>query len=494
MLRIILLTLTYTLLYQNTASTQENTYTRASIVMDVATSKVLHAHNADVLIYPASLTKIMTLYLTFEALVQKKLSLKQKLTVSPYAFRQIPSKIWLLPDSTITVEQAIQMLIIKSANDVSVVLAEALAGTESHFVQKMTQKARELGMKKTIFQNASGLPHPQQQSTAHDLAILSQALILHFPQYTHYVSQSQFSFLDKTYQTHNRILHHNGIYGLKTGFIRSSGYNISVAARKYGSHVVAVVIGEQTPQIRNQKTLTLLEEIFQQKKQQRHLFLSSLNPQRFIRPTLSPTQQQRYTLLQSITPQKLVRPIPTNRILFAEKEQKFLSSLTQKVQQLKQHQHILTLKKPQAKQYQNKYSFLDYPIPMNRIVFINQEQKYLALLPPVIRRTLFINQEQKLLALLSQKMLNLKQHKLILSHQNPRELENQQSPSEAPSLEPTTPETKTSESTLPEPTTKPTEPEPTNLVPTEPEPTNPVPTESEPTNPLSTKPETIPPQ
>ena len=385
MLRILFLIVTLTL-YQNIACAQH--YTRADVVMDIPTGRIIHAYNADVPIYPASLTKIMTLYLIFEALEQKKLTKDQKLIVSPYAFRQIPSKIWLLPKSTITVHQAIQMLIVKSANDVAVVVAEALADSEPHFAQKMTEKAIALGMKHTAFHNASGLPNQQQRSTAHDIALLSRALILNFPQYIHYFSQTQLSYQKKTYQTHNRLLYNvkSGIYGLKTGFIRSSGFNISVAAKQGHTNILAVVIGEDTASARNQKTLALLEDAFQHKKQQRHLLLSSLDPQHFFPPKLSP-QQRRYAIQQVISQQKLVRLIPPSRALFAKKEQKLLSTLLQERQNLNQHHYVLSLTKPQGKPYQNKYSFLDHPIPIRRIVFIHQEQKLLAFLKQKILKS-----------------------------------------------------------------------------------------------------------
>ena len=164
----------------------------ASIVVDVDNGEVLRARNADTRNYPASLTKIMTLYMTFEALEQGRLKMTSRLKTSKRAAGQTPSKLGLKRADTISVKQAILALVTKSANDVATVLAESLGGTEWEFAQDMTRKARALGMKKTSFRNASGLPNRQQLSTARDMSILALALFKNYPQYYHYFSSRSF--------------------------------------------------------------------------------------------------------------------------------------------------------------------------------------------------------------------------------------------------------------------------------------------------------------
>src|SRR5208282_1168561 len=197
--------------------------------------------------HPASLTKMMTLYLTFESLESGQLHKTQSLRVSAHAASQQPSKLELAAGETITVEQAILALTVKSANDAAVVLAEAIGGSESEFAQTMTQKARELGMTGTTFRNASGLPNPGQVTTARDMAKLARALIRDYPQYYGYFSAREFTFQGNEIPTHNHVLvEYEGADGLKTGYIHSSGFNLVTSAVRNGRRLIGVVMGGQT--------------------------------------------------------------------------------------------------------------------------------------------------------------------------------------------------------------------------------------------------------
>jgi D-alanyl-D-alanine carboxypeptidase len=235
----------------------------ASIVVDAESGLVLHETNADTRNYPASLTKMMTLYLLFEALQQGDLSLSDKLTVSARAAKQQPSKLGLKTGATLTVDNAIRALVTKSANDVAVVVAEAIGGTEWSFAKLMTSKAKALGMSRTNFHNASGLPDSRQLSTARDMATLSLALIEDFPQYYHYFSLGSFTYKGKTYANHNKLLTaYNGVDGIKTGYTKASGYNIAVAAVRDDRRLVAVVFGGKTAGVRNRHASDLLDQAF----------------------------------------------------------------------------------------------------------------------------------------------------------------------------------------------------------------------------------------
>ena len=235
----------------------------AAIVIDSQNGEVLHSANADATRYPASLTKMMTLYLAFEAVEEGRLRLDQPLPVSSYAASMQPSKLGVKAGDSITLREAIPALIIRSANDVAVVVAEALAGTESQFGDMMTAKARSLGMHNTYFRNASGLPDPLQTSTARDLATLSVRLMNDFPGYYHYFANASFSYRGQTINGHNRLLrNYPGADGLKTGFIRASGFNVATSAVRDGRRIVAVVMGGFTAQSRDDHMITLLDRGF----------------------------------------------------------------------------------------------------------------------------------------------------------------------------------------------------------------------------------------
>lgn len=235
----------------------------ASIVVDADTGEVLHAVNADTRNYPASLTKMMTLYLLFERLKSKRWTMDTRLQVSARAAGQPPSKLGLKVGSTISVKDAIQALVIKSANDVASVVADNISGDEVNFALKMTDKARSLGMKDTIFRNASGLPHRAQMSTAKDMYILARSLLRDFPEYYHFFSQERFEFRGEMVTTHNNLLNfYPGADGFKTGYIRASGFNLVASATHGGRRLIGVVFGGRSSKQRDQHMASLLDEGF----------------------------------------------------------------------------------------------------------------------------------------------------------------------------------------------------------------------------------------
>jgi D-alanyl-D-alanine carboxypeptidase len=237
----------------------------ASLVMEADTGRVLYERNADTRVYPASLTKMMTLYLLFEALEKGEVKLTTPMAVSRRAAGQPPSKIGVKAGSTIRVDDAIRILVIKSANDVATVVAEHLGGTEVDFARHMTAKARSLGMTRTTFRNASGLPNPAQMSTARDIATLSLALRRDFPQYYKYFALTQTTYGGQAIRTHNRVLlNYDGADGLKTGYIRASGFNLAASAQRDGVSLIGVVFGGKTSRWRDRHMMTLLDKGFDQ--------------------------------------------------------------------------------------------------------------------------------------------------------------------------------------------------------------------------------------
>lgn len=231
----------------------------ASIAIDGHTGRVLYSRNADRPRYPASLTKIMTLYLLFEFLDQGKVGLNTKFVVTPNASKQPPSKIGFKPGQTIRVHDAIRALVTKSANDVAAVVAENLGGTVTNFARLMTDKARQIGMSKTTFKNASGLPNSKQLTTARDMATLGRRIQSDFPQYYKYFRTKYFSYKGKRYKNHNKLLFsYKGTDGIKTGYTRASGFNLTASVRRGQRHVIAVVMGGKSGKARNAQMATLL--------------------------------------------------------------------------------------------------------------------------------------------------------------------------------------------------------------------------------------------
>lgn len=232
---------------------------RASMVIDANTGKVLHASQADALRHPASLTKLMTLYLVFEEIERGRISLSTNIRVSQRAASAPPSKLGLKVGETISVSDAIKALTVKSANDVAVAIAEHIGGSEEEFARMMTEKARLLGMSNTTFRNASGLPNVEQVTTARDMLTLALRLQDDFPQHYHFFSLKTFSYKGRTYRTHNSLLRtFAGMDGLKTGYIRMSGFNLVSSVRRGGRRVVAVVFGGTTAASRNAEMRALL--------------------------------------------------------------------------------------------------------------------------------------------------------------------------------------------------------------------------------------------
>ncbi len=216
----------------------------AAIVVDANSGRVLHASNPDSLRHPASITKIMTLYLLFEQLESGKLKLDSQLGVSEEASGQMPTKLGLKPGSTIQVEDAIKGIVTRSANDASVVVAEAIAGDEDNFARLMTRKALALGMSRTVYRNASGLPDDDQVTTARDQATLGRAIQERFPKYYKYFSIRSFTFRGQSIGNHNHLLGRvDGVDGIKTGYISASGFNLVTSVHRGNRYVVAVVMG-----------------------------------------------------------------------------------------------------------------------------------------------------------------------------------------------------------------------------------------------------------
>jgi len=233
----------------------------ASIVVDAKTGKVLQGENVDEPRIPASLTKVMSLYLLFEQLERGRMRLDTPLSVSAYAASQPPTKLGLRPGSTIEVDDAIKAMVTLSANDVSVVVAENIAGSEDAFAQMMTRKARELGMTSTAFYNPHGLPHdPPNITTARDLSVLGRAIQDRFPKYFAYFQTQSFQFGKRTIRGHNRLLGKiEGVDGIKTGYTRLSGYNLLTSVNTSNRSIVAVVLGGRSGSSRDQKMAGLIQ-------------------------------------------------------------------------------------------------------------------------------------------------------------------------------------------------------------------------------------------
>jgi D-alanyl-D-alanine carboxypeptidase len=235
----------------------------ASIVVDMNANRVLHAQNADTPRHPASLTKIMTLYMPFSYMRSGAIGPKSELVVTPFAASQSPTKLSVKPGQTIRVADAVNALVTLSANDVAVTVAENIAGTESNFARLMTQKARELGMKNTTFRNASGLPNNEQVTTALDMAILAHHVIHDFPEYYSCFKTKTFAYRGRTYRNHNRLLFdYQGTDGIKTGYTRAAGFNLTASVKRDKKHLVAVVLGGRTGAERNAAMRALLDANF----------------------------------------------------------------------------------------------------------------------------------------------------------------------------------------------------------------------------------------
>lgn len=242
----------------------------AAIVMDARSNEVLLEDQADANRFPASLTKMMTLYMLFEAIERGDLSMSTRMTASRNAVRQPPSRLGLACTrrrgcDSLTVEQAINALVIQSANDVATVVAERLGGTEARFAANMTARARELGMTDTRFANASGLPDTRHRTTARDMAVLAQALWRDFPQYYESFQRTSFTWRGRTIRGHNRLLGAvDGVDGIKTGYTRASGFNLATLAERGGRRVIVVVLGGETAAARDAQVAYLVEGAYEE--------------------------------------------------------------------------------------------------------------------------------------------------------------------------------------------------------------------------------------
>ena len=232
-------------------------------VVEANTGSVLHSHKPNAQNFPASLGKVMTLYLVFRGLDMGDFSLDTRMTISHYAARQPPSKLGLPAGDTISIRDSILALTTKSANDIASSLAEFMTGTEREFAKTMTKHAKLLGMTNTIFRNASGLPHSQQRTTALDMTILGRALYADFPHYCHFFEEKKFTFRGKTYRNHNSLLGvYPGVNGVKTGYIRASGFHLMASGLHNSHQVIAVVLGGKTARSRDNQMKRLLDRAY----------------------------------------------------------------------------------------------------------------------------------------------------------------------------------------------------------------------------------------
>jgi D-alanyl-D-alanine carboxypeptidase len=236
----------------------------ASILINAETGEVLHAVNPDVQNYPASLAKMMTLYMVFDAIKGGRVTMDTKIKISRRAARQPASKLDLKPNEKITIRDAVMGLVVKSANDAAAAVSEALGGSERNFARMMTRKAESLGMTKTLFRNASGLPHRSQLTTARDLARLVHALQRDFPERYKLFSTRSFTYKGQRHENHNRMLdRYVGTDGVKTGYIRASGFNLATSAKRADVRLIGVVMGTRSPRVRDLHMMGLLERGFE---------------------------------------------------------------------------------------------------------------------------------------------------------------------------------------------------------------------------------------
>lgn len=232
----------------------------AAIVVDANTGRVLFEKDARQPRYPASLTKMMTLYMLFEAIDEGRIGLETPIPVSAYAASRPPSRLGFKAGQSIDARSAILALCVRSANDVAAAVGESLGGSEERFAAMMTAKARQLGMNGTTFRNASGLPDEEQRTTAYDMAILSLSLRKRFPHHYHFFNNRQFSYAGKTIRGHNNLLGRvDGVDGLKTGYVRASGFNLATSAGRGGRRIVAVVMGGDSARDRDTHMEELIE-------------------------------------------------------------------------------------------------------------------------------------------------------------------------------------------------------------------------------------------
>lgn len=235
----------------------------AALVIDADTGTILHQSNPDKSLHPASLTKMMTLYMVFEALQRGDFTLRDRIVISKHAAAAAPSKLGIPAGQSIRVEDAIYAVVTKSANDMATALGEKVGGSESRFAEMMTLKAHQIGMSKTKFRNASGLHNPQQVTTARDMARLAQRILTDYPQYYHYFSTKNFTYRGVSYHNHNRLMDsYKGMDGFKTGYIGPSGFNLVASAVRRNHRLIGVVFGGRSAVSRNARMAELLDDGF----------------------------------------------------------------------------------------------------------------------------------------------------------------------------------------------------------------------------------------
>ena len=235
----------------------------SALAVDARTGEILYSNNPDGARYPASLTKVMTLYILFQEMKAGRLTLNSRITVSRYAAGRPPTKLGVKAGQTVSVEEAIKSLITLSANDIAVAIGEHIEGSETAFAQRMTRTAKALGMSRTLFRNASGLPDPRQVTTARDMATLSLRVQRDFPQYYPYFRTTSFKFGKRTIRSHNRLLgRFEGTNGIKTGYVRASGFNLTTSARRGDKRIIGVVMGGRTGRARDNYMIAMLNKAF----------------------------------------------------------------------------------------------------------------------------------------------------------------------------------------------------------------------------------------
>lgn len=280
----------------------ENLRRYAGVVVDAKSGEILYQQNADDARYPASITKVMTLYILFQELSSGHLRLNSQFTVSAYAAAASPTKLGLRPGSKIAVEDVIKAIVTISANDMARTIAENISGSESAFAKRMTDTAHALGMTHTAYYNASGLPDPRQRTTVRDQAILARAVYEHFPQYYGYFQTRQFQYGRRVYGNHDFVLGFMGVDGLKTGYINAAGYNLMTASRQGNRHLVVVAFGFNTGGQRDAMVRSLVAKYLPRARQGEYMASAMIPvPRRGGRPT---------TMLASADPAKTIAPLP----------------------------------------------------------------------------------------------------------------------------------------------------------------------------------------
>jgi D-alanyl-D-alanine carboxypeptidase len=278
----------------------------SAILVDAATGETLYQQAATQIRHPASITKVMTLYLAFDALRDGRLRLNDRIPISRHAASQQPSKLGLAAGNDISVADAISVIAVKSANDIAVAMAEKIGGSETGFARMMTRKARQIGMNQTVFTNASGLPDPGNFTSARDLAIMSMALLREHRQYYYYFGQRSVSYGSTTIKTHNHLLNRFAGYdGIKTGYTVDAGFSLAASAVRNGRRLIAIVLGEPSVAVRDQQVANLLDAGFRtlmRRERGEYVTVANLLPPSAFRPSRSGPYQRPVSVPASLAP------------------------------------------------------------------------------------------------------------------------------------------------------------------------------------------------